>query len=267
MDSPTTGTASARTDAAAGATGTAAADTCRDAAPGLVRLGLTGGIGAGKSSVAGIWRDAGTAVIDLDAHSRAVLDVPGEGVEEAVARFGEEYRAASGTIDRAALARLVFADAAARADLEEIVLTRVDAAVEEAEREAAAAGERLVVHDSPLLLEKHHEDEYARVVAVLAPREERIARVVRDRGRDRAYVESVMAAQATDLERIRRADRLLLNNADAGTLRTRALTLLEDLRRELLGGPAGPAEPIGPAGAASRTARVRSHTRDVRPGT
>ena len=95
----------------------------------LARLGLTGGIGAGKSAVAAIWRSTGLRVIDLDAHSRAVLDVPGDGVEEAVARFGEEYRAAGGTIDRAALARLVFADADARADLETIVLTRVDAAV------------------------------------------------------------------------------------------------------------------------------------------
>ncbi|UQN30849.1 dephospho-CoA kinase [Brachybacterium kimchii] len=265
MHSPTTGAASARAADAGDDDLRAVRDAGRDVAPGLVRLGLTGGIGAGKSSVAGIWREAGTTVIDLDAHSRAVLDVPGEGVEEAVDRFGEEYRAPSGTIDRSALARLVFADAAARADLEEIVLTRVDAAVEEAEHEAAAAGERLVVHDSPLLLEKHHEDEYARVIAVLAPREERIARVVRDRGRDRAYVESVMAAQATDLERIRRADRLLLNNADAGTLRTRSLTLLEDLRRELLGPPAVP--PVGPVGPSSRTARVRSHTQDVRPGT
>jgi dephospho-CoA kinase len=207
------------------------ADTARD----LVRIGLTGGIGAGKSSVARIWREAGTRVIDLDVHSRAVLDTPGDGLEEAVSHFGEEYRAPSGTIDRAALARLVFADPRARADLERIVLSRVDEAVAREERDALTGGESIIVHDSPLLLEKHHEDEYARVVAVLAPREERVARVVRDRGRDRSYVESVMAAQATDLERIRRADRLLLNNADACALRTRSLALLEDLRRELHG--------------------------------
>lgn len=207
------------------------ADTAQD----LVRIGLTGGIGAGKSSVARIWREAGTRVIDLDAHSRAVLDTPGDGLEEAVSRFGEEYRAPSGTIDRAALARLVFADPRARADLERIVLSRVGEAVAREERDALAGGESIIVHDSPLLFEKHHEDEYARVVAVLAPREERVVRVVRDRGRDRAYVESVMAAQATDLERIRRADRLLLNNADACALRTRSLALLEDLRRELHG--------------------------------
>ena len=187
-----------------------------------LRLGLTGGIGSGKSTVAALWRAAGHRVIDLDAHSRRVLDVPGQGVEEAVARFGEEFRAVDGTIDRAALARLVFADAAARADLERIVLTRVDTAVAREEAEAARAGERVIVHDSPLLLEKGHEDRYGAVVAVLARREDRIDRVVRDRAKDRAYVESIMAAQVTDLERIRRADRLVLNTADRRTLAARA---------------------------------------------
>jgi dephospho-CoA kinase len=191
-----------------------------------LRLGLTGGIGSGKSTVAEIWREAGHRVIDLDAHSRAVLDLPGGGVEEAIARFGEEFRGVGGTIDRAAMARLVFADAAARADLERIVLTRVDAEVAREEAEAAQAGARVVVHDNPLLLEKGREEDYHAVVAVLARREDRIDRVVRGRGRDRAYVESIMAAQVTDLARIRRADRLVLNTADRETLAARALRAL-----------------------------------------
>lgn len=205
-------------------------------APPLRRLGLTGGIGAGKSSVAALWRELGLRVIDLDAHSRAVLDVPGEGVEETVARFGERFRADSGTIDRAALAALVFADAAARADLEEIVLTRVDRAVAAEEAAARAAGDRVVVHDSPLLLEKGHDRDgrYAGVAAVLARREDRIARVVRDRGRDRGYVESVMAAQVGDLERIRRADRLILNTGDRRVLAERAHRAAEVLQAEAL---------------------------------
>jgi len=192
-----------------------------------LRLGLTGGIGSGKSTVASLWREAGYRVIDLDARSRAVLDVPGDGVEEAVDRFGEEFRAASGTIDRAALARLVFTDAAARADLERIVLTRVDAAVSREEQEAAEAGERIVIHDSPLLLEKHRDEDYQAVLVVLARREDRIDRVLRDRGKDRDYVESIMAAQVTDQERIRRADRLVLNTADHETLAERARHALE----------------------------------------
>lgn len=201
----------------------------------LPRLGLTGGIGSGKSTVAAIWRAAGHRVIDLDAHSRAVLDVPGEGVEEAVARFGERFRGPGGTIDRTALASLVFADRAARADLEEIVLGRVDRAVAAQEQEAAAAGERLVIHDSPLLLEKHQEAGYRAVVAVLARREDRIARVVRDRGKDRAYVVSIMAAQVTDLERIRRADRLVLNTSDREALSRRAEHALAVVTADLTG--------------------------------
>jgi dephospho-CoA kinase len=192
-----------------------------------LRIGLTGGIGSGKSTVAEIWRSRNLRVIDLDALSRAVLDVPGDGVEEAIARFGEQLRTAGGTVDRAAMARIVFADAAARADLERIVLARVDRAVAREEAEAAAAGEQVIVHDSPLLLEKHQERAYDAVVAVLARREDRIARVVRDRGKDRAYVESIMAAQVTDLERIRRADRLVLNTGGRDELAERADRALE----------------------------------------
>lgn len=199
-----------------------------------LRLGLTGGIGSGKSTVAEAWRRAGHRVIDLDAHSRRVLDVPGDGVEETVARFGERFRTADGSIDRAAMAALVFADADARTDLERIVLSRVDAAVAREEAGAARAGEQVVVHDNPLLLEKHHDADYRAVIAVLARREDRIARVVRDRGKDRAYVESIMAAQVTDLERIRRADRLVLNTADRETLAARAHRALEAVLASVL---------------------------------
>lgn len=195
--------------------------------PALLRLGLTGGIGSGKSTVASLWRGRGLRVVDLDAHSRAVLDVPGDGVEEAIARFGEGLRTEDGTVDRAAMARIVFADPAARADLERIVLSRVDRAVAQEEAEAAAAGERVIVHDSPLLLEKRHDADYDAVVAVLARREDRIARVMRDRGKDRAYVESVMTAQASDLDRIRRADRLVLNTAGREDLAERAAHALD----------------------------------------
>lgn len=202
----------------------------------LRRIGLTGGIGSGKSTVAGIWREAGQCVIDLDEHSRAVLDVPGPGVDEAVDRFGSQYLAADGTIDRAALARLVFNDPEARADLERIVLSRVDDAVREQEKAALEAGQRVVVHDNPLLLEKHREGDYDAVVGVIARHRDRIDRVVRDRGRDRHYVESVMAAQVTDLERIHRCDLLILNNAGLDELRERSLQALE---RVLDRAPAG----------------------------
>lgn len=199
----------------------------------LQRIGLTGGIGAGKSTVAELWRAEGMWVIDLDAHSRAVLDVPGPGVEEAVARFGETHRLASGTIDRASLAAVVFADAAARADLESIVLARVDAAVVAEERAARAAGQTVIVHDNPLLLEQGREGDYAAVIGVLAPCGQRIARLVADRGRTVEYVRGVLAAQVTDLERIRRCDYLVLNNAGRHALADRARRALSRVLGDL----------------------------------
>lgn len=186
------------------------------------RIGLTGGIGSGKSTVADLWRQAGAIVIDLDEHSRRVLDEPGEGVEETIARFGERFRTAQGTIDRPALAALVFGDRRAREDLEAIVLHRVDEAVRRLEDEARRCGVDTVVHDNPLLFERDRDRDYGAIVAVLAPREERIARIVRDRGRDRRYAESVMAAQVSDLERMHRADHLVLNNASREVLTERA---------------------------------------------
>lgn len=202
---------------------------------GRPRIGLTGGIASGKSTVAEILRESGVRVIDLDEHSRAVLDVPGAGVEETISRFGERFRNETGTIDRQALASLVFADAQARADLEAIVLHRVDETVRRLEAEAIADGVDLVVHDNPLLFERGRDDDYAAVIAVLAPREQRIARIARDRGRDRAYAESVMAAQVSDLDRIHRADRLVLNNTDRAGLRERALHALSCAVEELCG--------------------------------
>lgn len=192
----------------------------------LRRIGLTGGIGAGKSTVAALWAASSVPVIDLDALSRAVLDTPGDGVEEAVETFGESYRAPTGTIDRAAMAALVFADAQARARLETIVLTRVEAEVRAREAALVLEGCTAVVHDSPLLLEKRSDAQFDVIVAVLARREERIRRVMEDRGHTREYVESIMAAQVTDLERARRADLLIANTSDRGALERRSSAAL-----------------------------------------
>lgn len=196
----------------------------------MLRIGLTGGIGAGKSTVAQQWRDEGVPVIDLDALSRAVLDEPGDGLDETVERFGTDYLLPTGTIDRPRLAALVFADARARADLEDIVLGRVDAEVRELESALSAEGAELVVHDSPLLLEKRRDGDFAVVVGVIARREDRIDRVVSSRGRTRDHVESVMAAQVSDLERYRRCDRLILNTGDRAELVDRSRRALEVAR-------------------------------------
>lgn len=190
-----------------------------DAPRGLRRIGLTGGIGSGKSTVGKMWARKGHHVLDLDALSRAVLDQPGEGLDEAMARFGEQYRdSTTGTADRGALATLVFNDPAARATLESIVHRHMWAEVARLEAHLARSAPEgiplLVVHDSPLLLELGHDDHYDAIVVVLTPEEERIGRVVRERGKSRDYVEGVIRAQVSDEERRERGD-IFIDNAGA----------------------------------------------------
>ncbi len=198
-----------------------------DAPSGVRRIGLTGGIGSGKSTVGRMWARNGHHVIDIDALSRAVLDQPGDGLEEAMERFGEEYRdSTTGTADRGALATLVFSNPVARADLESIVHRHLWAEVARLEegfaREAADGVPALVVHDSPLLLEMGHDEHYDVIVVVLTPEEERIARVVRERGKTREYVEGVIRAQVSDEERRARGEVFIDNEGAPDELEKRA---------------------------------------------
>ncbi|MGQ4532912.1 dephospho-CoA kinase [Dermabacteraceae bacterium P13138] len=196
-------------------------------------VGLTGGIGCGKSTVTGFWREAGIPVIDADEIARAVLNNPGDAVEAVVARFGKRVRGEDCPVNRGELGRIVFADPAARADLEAIVLPRVEAELERQQRLAFAAGARLVVQDVPLLFEKNLDSRFDSVVSVLAPYDARMERLVASRGKPRSFFEEVIAAQVGDLERIRRSDLLLLNNGDREALRRKANVALERLLARL----------------------------------
>lgn len=173
-------------------------------------LGLTGGIGAGKSTVAALLAERGALVIDADAVTRD-LQRPGQPVYSAIVEcFGAEVTAPDGSLDRRALAEVVFADPAALAELEALTHPAVAAAI--AERLAAAAGgaEEVVVLDIPLLLETSHY-RVDGVVVVDCPTELAVRRLVEGRGMAEGDVRARMARQATRKERLARADFVIDN--------------------------------------------------------
>jgi dephospho-CoA kinase len=179
----------------------------------MLFVGLTGGIGSGKSSVAARLAELGAVVIDSDGLAREVVEPGTDGYAEVVARFGSGILASDGSIDRAVLATLVFMDSAARKDLEAIVHPRVRART--AEIAQAAAPGAIVVNDVPLLIEAGLHSAYHLVLVVLASEETRVARLTADRGMAETEARSRIAAQATDEQRRAVADVVLYND---GTL-------------------------------------------------
>jgi dephospho-CoA kinase len=182
----------------------------------VLRVGLTGGAGAGKSTVAALLRELGAVVIDADALAREVLEPGSEGLREVVAAFGNGVLRADGALDRAALATVVFADPAQRRRLEAISHPRI--AARTAELLATAPEDAVVVHDVPLLVEKGMAPAYDLVVVVDAPVEQRVARLV-DRGLTEADARARIEAQATTAERRAVADVWLDNTGSPDELR------------------------------------------------
>lgn len=191
-------------------------DSTRSGSAG-VQVGLTGGIGAGKSAVAARLAELGAYVVDSDVVAREVVAPGTPGLAAIVAAFGTDVLDADGALDRAALADVVFADEAARARLNEVVHPLV--AARSAELAAAAPPGRVVVHDVPLLVENGLAPAYDVVVVVLARPELRVRRLRATRGMSEPQVRSRMAAQATDAQRRAVADVVLDNSGSLEELR------------------------------------------------
>jgi dephospho-CoA kinase len=188
-------------------------------------VGLTGGAGAGKSTVAARLRELGAVVIDADALAREELEPGSDGLAEVVKAFGDGVLHPDGSLDRAALAAVVFADPERRRRLEAITHPRI--AGRTSELLADAPADAVVVHDIPLLVEKAMAPAYDLVVVVDAPEEERVRRLVR-RGLPEDDARARIAAQATRADRKAVADVWLENNGSADELRAAVDALWKD---------------------------------------
>ena len=180
-----------------------------------MNVGLTGGLGSGKSTVAALLGEHGAVIIDADVVAREVVRAGTPGFAAVVARFGPDVVGPDGELDRAALARIVFADGAALDELNAIVHPLVGS--RSAELAAAVPPGAVVVHDIPLLAENGLADRFDTVVVVEADREIRLARLA-ERGLTRAEAEARMAAQATDEQRRAIADEIVRNDGDLDSL-------------------------------------------------
>jgi dephospho-CoA kinase len=193
----------------------------------MLLVGLTGGIGSGKSTVADMLRARGAVILSADAFARDAVAAGTPGFARAVALFGPEVVTPDGELDRAKVARLVFADDELRAALERIVHPEVRRLT--AEGVAREAGsDRVVVVDSPLLIETGAHRDFPVVVVVSASAPTQIARLVA-RGMDEADARARMAAQMPLEERAAAADVLLDNEGTEAELEAQVDRLWADL--------------------------------------
>ena len=183
-------------------------------------IGLTGGIACGKSTVSAELRARGAAIIDADALAHE-LSQPHQPIYNAyVERFGSEIVAADGTIDRAAIARRVFADPAVRAEVEAIAHPIIRSAAEERLRAARDENKRAAVLDVPLLFEAGWDALADETWVVALPREEQLARLLaRDKAMDAGEARARIAAQMPLAEKCARADVVIDNSGTVEEIR------------------------------------------------
>lgn len=175
-------------------------------------IGLTGGIAAGKSTVSARWTEHGAVVVDADRLARAAVAPGSPGLAQVAERFGSGVIAADGSLDRSSLGAIVFADPAARKDLEAITHPEVWRLAQQAFDAAEAADpDAVVVYDVPLLAEARGRRplRFDSVVVVDAPAAQRIERLVEHRGMARDEAERRVSAQASDSERLALADHVV----------------------------------------------------------
>lgn len=179
----------------------------------VLRIGLTGGIGSGKSTVAVMLAGHGAAVIDADAISRQTTAPGGAAMEQLRREFGANFITADGALDRARMRELVFAQPEARRRLEAIIHPLVGQETARQTQAAQVAGHRCIVFDVPLLAESAHwRQRVDRVLVVDCTPQVQVARTMLRSGLTEAAIEDIMASQTSREARLRVADLVIFNN-------------------------------------------------------
>jgi dephospho-CoA kinase len=192
------------------------------------RVGLTGGIGAGKSTVARMLASRGVVIVDSDAIAREVVAPGTAGLAEIVDAFGPGVLHPDGSLDRPGLGRIVFNDANALRRLEQITHPRITVESARLIDDAEAAGAPVLVHDIPLLVENGLPETFEAVIVVEAPDELRLERLA-ERGLPRDQALERMKAQATNEQRREAATYLIINDGSTDDLRARVDEVWEAL--------------------------------------
>lgn len=195
----------------------------------MTTVGLTGGIGSGKSEVARLLAGHGAVVVDADVLAREALAPGSAGLDQVVAEFGTEVLDDRGALDRAKLGQIVFADTARLARLNAIVHPYVRR--RSAEISAAASDGAVVVFDVPLLVENGLQSQYDVVVVVDVSPQTQLRRLVETRGMTEADVRARTAAQADRTERLAAADIVIDNEGDRDALQRQVRDLWARLAR------------------------------------
>lgn len=185
----------------------------------MLLIGLTGGIGSGKSTVAAMLRDQGIRVVDADQIAREVVEPGQPALAELVEVFGQDILNDDGSLNRQELANRAFATEEATNALNAITHPRIEQETQRQFDLAAAEKENLLVYDMPLLVERGLHEEMDMVIVVHTDIEERVRRLVEHRGLDEDDVRRRMSHQVDDVTRLASADVLIDNNGSVDHLR------------------------------------------------
>ena len=206
-------------------------------------IGLTGGIGSGKSTVSQMFQQFGACVIDADAISRATTAAGGAAIDAIRTQFGASFITPEGALDRNAMRELAFRDPDARKQLEAIIHPLVLQQIRQQAEAASARGIRVIVYDIPLLTESAHwRQRLQQIVVVDCDSETQIARVMQRNQLERSAIEGIIASQATRAQRRQIADAVIRNGAGISLAglqaQTRALARRFGLIIDAKGNPA-----------------------------